>query len=94
MQEVPMVRNTVQRLGGQLERLAAHGVPLNRAFDMLARKAQSIEDIVVVEVMREVYGEMHQAPAPEEPPAKAERSGPQADSSTRSARMPSMALSR
>jgi len=85
MREVLMIRRTVKKLGKQLEQLIEREVPMTRAFDILSSKAKSIEEIVVVEVMREVYqevvdGEMDFAAY--------------ADSKTRSARMPSMALSR
>ena len=80
-----MIRTTVQRVGRQLEQLAGREVALNRAFDILSGKARSIEEIVVVEVMREVYQEQADATV---------MLRAYADSSTRSARMPSMALSR
>lgn len=85
MREALMIRKTVRQVGKQLERLIDHGIPTNRAFDILCYKASTIEEIVVVEVMREVFqedadGELMQAAY--------------ADSSTRSARMPAMALSR
>lgn len=86
MKEALMIRHTVKRVGSQLEQLAERGVTMTRAFDILVAKSRSIEEVVVIEVMREVHQEMI---AREE--AAAER---QADSSTRSARMPSMALSR
>ena len=85
MRKVLMIRRTVQKIGKQLEQLAEREIPMTRAFDILSSKAQSIEEIVVVEVMREVYqeavdGDMIFANY--------------VDSNTRSARMPSMALSR
>ena len=85
MKEGPMIRQTVQRIGRQLEALADRNVPMLRAFDILSAKAASIEEIVVVEVMREVYEEM------------LDRELLQlayADSSTRSAWMPEVAFSR
>ena len=81
------IKQTVIRLGRQLERMAAHTITLNIAFEILSKKAQSIEEMVVIEVMREVYLEMESRglnPLIER----------QADSSTRSARTPAMALSR
>jgi len=80
-----MIRRTVQKMGKQLEQLSEKGVTLNTAFDILSRKAGSIEEIVVVEVMREVYQEvdMHDG-----------ISANYADSNTLSARIPSMVLSR
>lgn len=80
-----MIRRTVRRIGKQLAQLTEHDVPITRAFDILSNKARTIEEIVVVEVMREVYqetidGELQHIAY--------------ADSSTRSARMPAMAFSR
>jgi hypothetical protein len=85
MREATMIRRTIRRIGTQLEQLIDHDVPMTRAFDILSNKARSIEEIVVVEVMREVYqesmdGELMRIAY--------------ADSSTRSARMPAMAFSR
>lgn len=80
-----MVRNTIRRLSKQLEQMTDREISVNRAFDILCKKAQSIEEIVVVEVMREVYLEILEG-------EMAILS--YADSSTRSARIPSIALSR
>jgi hypothetical protein len=82
------IKYTVVRLGRQLERLVGEQFSLDAAFDLLAKKSASIEEMVVVEVMREVYLEMHENgmyPIPD---------SSQADSSTRSARTSAMALSR
>ena len=84
--EVTMIRKTVRKIGKQLGRLVERDISMTRAFDILTRKAKSIEEIVVVEVMREVYQEVL---ANEEMTIAS-----YADSNTRSARMPSMALSR
>jgi len=85
MGEVIMIRHTVRRIGRQLEQLIERDVPMTRAFDILSSKATSIEEIVVVEVMREVYQEVFDGEILQIA---------YADSSTRSARMPAMALSR
>jgi len=85
MREVLMIRRTVHRIGRQLQQLIERDVPMTRAFDILSRKAATIEEIVVVEVMREVYQETVDS--------EMQRIA-YADSSTRSARMPAMALSR
>ncbi|HKI97352.1 MAG TPA: hypothetical protein VKB51_02645 [bacterium] len=85
MREMLMIRQTVRRIGKQLEQLIDHDVPMTRAFDILSNKARSIEEIVVVEVMREVYQESVDGDA---------MRIAYADSSTRSARMPAMAFSR
>jgi len=85
MRETFMIRQTVRRVGKQLEQLIDHDIPMTRAFDILSNKARSIEEIVVVEVMREVYQEAMDAELMQRL---------YADSSTRSARMPAMALSR
>jgi geranylgeranyl pyrophosphate synthase len=80
-----MIRRTVQKIGKQLEQLVDREVPITRAFDILSAKAASIEEIVVVEVMREVYQELIDGEIMQQA---------YADSSTRSARMPAMAFSR
>jgi hypothetical protein len=85
MKEIFHIRRTVHNIGRQLEQLAGNNVNLNRAFDILAKKSQSIEEMVVIEVMREVYQEYLE---------QREIAAIQADSKTRSARMPAMALSR
>ena len=81
------LKQTIHRIGKQLERMAHHTISLNIAFEILAKKAASIEEMVIIEVMREVYMEMQ------------ERGidpffSNYADSSTRSARTPVKALSR
>jgi hypothetical protein len=88
MGDVIHIKRTVQRLGHQLERMADKDISMATAFDILAKKAASIEEMVVVEVMREVYLEM------QENGVHLLISRNQADSSTRSARTPAMALSR
>ncbi len=80
-----MIRKTVRKIGKKLEQLTEREIPMTRAFDILSKKAGNIEEIVVIEVMREVYQEL--------------LDGEMAvlgysDSSTRSAKTPSMALSR
>jgi hypothetical protein len=85
MREAHMIRRTVRKIGKQLEQLIDHEVPMTRAFDILSSKARSIEEIVVVEVMREVYQESVDGDL---------MRIAYADASTRSARMPAMAFSR
>ncbi len=85
MRESIMIRRTVRRIGKQLVQLAERQVPMGRAFDILSSKAMSVEEVVVVEVMREVYREVYAGDLP---------IIDYVVSSTRSARMPSMALSR
>jgi len=82
------IRHTVSKLGRQLESMIGKHITLNVAFDILAKKSSSIEEMVVVEVMREVYLEMQERGI--HPALR----GPHADSSTLSARTPAMALSR
>ena len=52
-----MIQETVNEIGRKLERLTRRQVPINRSFDMLERKAHSLEELVVIEVMRESYWE-------------------------------------
>jgi hypothetical protein len=81
------IKQTVTRIGRQLERMAHHAISIDIAFDILAKKSQSIEEMVVIEVMREIYLEM-QGRGIEPLQTR------YADSSTRSARTPATALSR
>lgn len=81
------IKHTVIRIGKQLERMARHDVSIGIAFDYLANRATSIEQMVVIEVMREVYLEMRERGIDPLPHAHA-------DSSTRSAFTPASALSR
>ncbi len=53
-----MVRTTVRQVGQRLEKLTERQIPLNRSFEVLERKAKTLEEMVVIEVMREVYLEI------------------------------------
>jgi hypothetical protein len=88
MSQAIHIRHTVNKLGRQLEFLVARQVSLSVAFDILAKKSSNIEEMVVVEVMREVYLEM------QERGIHPTLGSAHADSSTLSARTPAMALSR
>ncbi|MDH5751793.1 MAG: hypothetical protein OEZ59_05185 [Deltaproteobacteria bacterium] len=81
-----MVNKTVKSIGNHLQKLTNGGMSMTKALDILSRKARTIEELVVVEVMREAHQEILKA--------EALMAARYADSSTRSARMPSMALSR
>ena len=85
MKEIFRIRHTVLNMGRQLEQLVSNQVQMTRAFDLMAKRAKSVEEMVVIEVMREVYQEYQQERA---------ITDVQADSNTRSARIPAMALSR
>ena len=52
-----MFHETVREVGSKLEKLTKRQVPINRSFDMLERNANSLEELVVIEVMRESYWE-------------------------------------
>lgn len=56
--EVKMVRNTVGKVGRNLERLMDKRIPLTASFSILERRAKSVEELVVIEVMREVYWDL------------------------------------
>ena len=71
-------KRTIIRIGRQLQQMANNHIALDDAFNIVARKAHTVEEMVVIEVMREAYEEMAAS----------------ALGSTRSARMPAMALSR
>jgi hypothetical protein len=85
MKEIFHIRRTVHRIGRQLEQLATNHIGLTRAFELLAKKAQSVEEMVVIEVMREVYQEYENQRFIQ---------SLYADSNTRSARMPEIAFNR
>lgn len=53
-----MVRSTVGKVGRNLERLVSRRLPVSASFNILERRAKSVEELVVIEVMREVYGEL------------------------------------
>ena len=80
-----MIRNTVHSVAKKLEHLLNYDIPVERSFQLLAGRARSVEEMVVVEVMRETYRELQN-----NRPGMAA----QADSSSRSTRMPEMALRR
>lgn len=79
-----MVTATVKRVGRKLERLVERRIPLPQALSLLERKAGTVEELVVIEVMREVNREL-----PVRPGFYAFT-----DSSARAARMPVVSLSR
>ncbi|HEX7927132.1 MAG TPA: hypothetical protein VF678_06040 [bacterium] len=85
MKEIFKIRRTVNDIGRKLEQLCDNHVSISRAFDLLATRSKTIEEMVVIEVMREVYQEYVEDRTMNEI---------YADSKTRSARMPAMALSR
>lgn len=53
-----MVRNTVGKMSRNLERLVNKRLPVSASFNILERRAKTVEELVVIEVMREVYGEL------------------------------------
>jgi len=85
MKEIFRIRQTVHNMGRQLEQLVSNHVNMKRAFDLMAKRSKSVEEMVVIEVMREVYDEYIEQRTLTEI---------HADSKTRSARIPAMALSR
>jgi hypothetical protein len=80
-----MIRHTVRDLAKKLEQLSRYQIPIARSLDLLESRARTVEEIVVIEVMRESYEEMALGLA---------GSAVQADSSSRTARMPAMAFRR
>lgn len=79
-----MIRETVRQVAEKLEHLNQYDIPLERSFDLLGSRARSVEELVVIEVMRESLQEVRAQMAARY----------QADSSSRSARMSAMALRR
>ena len=58
LEEAIMVRSTVGKMGRNLELLVNKRLPVHASFRILERRAKTVEELVVIEVMREVYGEM------------------------------------
>ncbi len=80
-----MIRRTMHNVAKRLEHLLNYDISLSRSFDLLESRARTIEEMIVIEVMRESYREM-----------KNEQMGTviHSETSSRSARMPSMAFRR
>lgn len=55
-----MIRNSVRKIGKELESLARKDVPLAVSLEIVARRTKSVEELVVIEVIREVCAEMHE----------------------------------
>ena len=53
-----MVSTTVGKVGRNLQRLVDKRLPVGASLNILERRAKSVEELVVIEVMREVYGEI------------------------------------
>jgi len=80
-----MIRNTIRTIARKLEHLSRYEIPVGRSLDLIEAQARSIEEVVVCEVMRESYQEIAR-----NVPSFAFH----ADSSSRTARTPAMALRR
>lgn len=79
-----MIRNTVKNVAKQLEHLSHYEIPLERSLDLLESRARTVEEMIVIEVMRESYQEVReQWVAPHH-----------AEATSRTARMPAMAFRR
>ena len=52
-----MIKNTVKRIGDDLEKLANKRIPLATSFKLLEQRASTVEELVVIEVMREALNE-------------------------------------
>ena len=53
-----MVGSTVGKIGRNLERLMRKHLSVQAAFSVLERRARTVEELVVIEVMREANDEM------------------------------------
>lgn len=56
--EVKMIRMTVGKIARDLEEMTHQHMPIGTAFDVLARGATTVEEQVVLEVMKESFQEM------------------------------------
>ena len=54
-----MVNDTVNKIGTKLERLTRRTFSIAAALEVMAQRARSIEEQVVLEVMQEVYRDMN-----------------------------------
>ena len=57
-EQTKMVSTTVGKVGRNLQRLVDKRLPVSASLNILERRAKSVEELVVIEVMREVYGEI------------------------------------
>lgn len=69
-----MIRQTMHDLTEKLKHLLGHDISVDRSFDLLQSRARTIEEMVVIEVMRESYREVRR-----------EQIGPVAQAEARSA---------
>ncbi|MBI3994193.1 MAG: hypothetical protein HY342_13035 [Candidatus Lambdaproteobacteria bacterium] len=54
-----MVNDTVSKVGIKLERLTRRDFSIAAALELMAQRARTVEEQVVIEVMREVYRDMN-----------------------------------
>lgn len=53
-----MIRETVHKVADDLEKMIQRQIPTINSFNILCRKASTVEEVIVIEVMREAYLEM------------------------------------
>lgn len=53
-----MVKRTVKKIGQELENMSRRNIGPALALDLLERRARSVEELVVIEVIREVIHEV------------------------------------
>ncbi len=53
-----MIRMTAGKVAKDLEKMTADQLPITTVFEILAKRAESVEEAVVVEVMKESFLEM------------------------------------
>lgn len=80
-----MIRTTVKNVSKKLEHLSRYEIPFTRSLDLLESRARTLEEMIVIEVMRESYREVRE---------KWSGIAVHADSNSRTARIPAMALRR
>jgi predicted ATPase len=56
--EAGMVKSTVKKIGQDLENMSRRNIGPALALDLLERRARSVEELVVIEVIREVIREV------------------------------------
>lgn len=87
--------STIRGVAKKLEDLTRHNVTLERGFSVLSSRAKSLEEMVVIEVMRESFEELSaKKELAAAQGAKNKTQGNRQLGNSRAARMPARALSR
>ncbi len=53
-----MIHQIVKRISNELERLAQHSIPVERALDLIEASTENLEELVAINTMRESLYEL------------------------------------